>query len=86
MSKLKITSMSLDEEMCDLLKNSAKKLGCSKSELVRDLVNKYLPLLVHDNDEVVVVLRVPADLKGEELKAWLDAKTKAIGNALDNNQ
>lgn len=84
MSRLKVISMSIDTDMHDLLKTSSKKLGCSVSELVRNLVEKYLSLLVHDADEVPVVLRVPTDLKGDELKQWLSVKVKAIGDALNN--
>lgn len=86
MSRLKVISMSIDSEMHDLLKTSSKKLGCSVSELVRNLVDKYLGLLVNDGDEVPVILRVPADLKGEELRNWLTVKTKAIANAFEQPQ
>jgi hypothetical protein len=84
MSKLKVVSMSIDSEMHELLKTSSKKLGCGVSELVRDLVNKYLELLVNDGDEVPVIIRVPSDLKGDELRNWLLFKANAIANAFNN--
>lgn len=83
MSRLKVISMSIDSEMHDLLKTSAKKLGCSVSELVRNLVDKYLGLLVNDGDEVPVIIRVPAELKGEELNEWLTVKAHAIAHAFN---
>ena len=83
MSRLKVISMSIDSEMHDLLKTSSKKLGCSVSELVRNLVEKYIGLLVNDGDETPVILRVPADLKGEELRSWLSVKANAIANAFE---
>lgn len=84
MSKTKIMSLSVEPEMQDLLKASAKKLGCSVSSLVRNLVNKYLDVLVDDNDEVKVMLRIPAHLKEdpEALRNWLCVKTDALVNAL----
>ena len=85
MSRLKVISMSIDADMHDLLKTSSKKLGCSVSELVRNLVDKYLGLLVNDGDEVPVILRVPADLKGEELRSWLTVKANAIVHAFEQN-
>jgi len=78
--KLKIVSVSLEPEMHDLLKNSAKKLGISVSLLIRELVNKYLDLMVNDSDEVPVILRIPSHLKSDadQLKQWLAVKTNAI--------
>ena len=77
-------SLSVEPEMQDLLKTSAKKMGCSVSQLVRDLVNKHLNLLVNDGEEVPVILKIPANLKGDEagLKEWLEAKSEAIVKAL----
>jgi len=82
--KLKIMSLSVEPEMQDLLKTSAKKLGCSVSQLVRDLVGKHLNLLVNDGEEVPVILKIPAELKGDEegLRQWLNAKSEAIIKAL----
>ena len=84
MSKLKVVSMSIDSEMHDLLKTSSKKLGCPVSELIRNLVDKYLGLLVNDGDEVPVIIRVPSDLKGDDLRNWLLVKANAIANAFNN--
>lgn len=84
-SKIKIMSLSLDPEMHELIKNSAKKLGHKNvSQLIRDLVSKYLDLLVNDADDIPVILRVPNRLKDdqESLRAWLNIKMEAIANAL----
>lgn len=86
-SKIKIMSLSLDPEMHELIKNSAKKLGHKNvSQLVRDLVSKYLDVLVNDADDIPVILRIPNRIKDdpESLKAWLRVKMDAIANALSS--
>lgn len=85
MKEIKIMSLSLDPEMHELIKNSAKKLGHKNvSQLIRDLVSKYLDLLVNDADDVPVILRIPNHLKDntDELRAWLHQKSEAITYAL----
>lgn len=84
-SKIKIMSLSLDPEMHELIKNSAKKLGHKNvSQLIRDLVSKYLDLLVNDADDIPVIIRIPNALKDDpdSLKAWLKVKMEAIAKAL----
>lgn len=84
-NKIKIMSLSLDPEMHDLIKNSAKKLGHKNvSQLIRDLVTKYLDLLVNDADDTPVILRIPADVRedSEKLRAWLHVRADAITDAL----
>lgn len=86
-NKLKIMSLSLDPEMHELVKTSAKKLGHKNvSQMIRDLISKYLDLLVNDKDEIPVILRIPNDLKEdpEQLRNWLEAKTNAIVKALSS--
>lgn len=83
--KIKIMSLSLDPEMHDLIKNSAKKLGHKNaSQLIRDLVSKYLDLLVNDKEDIHVILKIPNELKENhvELKAWLEKKSLAVFDAL----
>jgi len=85
-NKNKIMSLSLDSDMYELVKNSSKKLGHKNvSQMIRDLINKYLELLVNDKDEIPVILKVPSDLKGnpEELKIWLSSRMDAIVKALE---
>lgn len=84
--KLKIMSLSVEPEMHELLKESAKKMGWSTSQLVRELVKRYLDLIVQDNDEVPVILRIPGKLKGDKaaLVEWLGVKSGAIVNALSS--
>ena len=85
MSRLKVISMSIDSEMHDMLKDATKKAGYSStSALIRGLIDKYLGLMVNDGDETPVILRVPADLKGEDLRKWLDIKSDAIVKAIGN--
>jgi len=82
--KLIIMSLSVLPEQQTLLKTSAKKLGVSASQLIRDLVTKYLGLLVNDGSEVPVILKIPSELKGDEegLRKWMAVRTEAIVAAL----
>jgi hypothetical protein len=82
--KIKIMSLSVEPEMQDLLKSSAKKLGISVSELVRNMVDKYLDSVVNSGDEISVVLQIPASLKGdaEGLNKWLAIRSEGITKAL----
>lgn len=78
-------SLSLDSEMYDLVKTSSKKLGHKNvSQMIRDLINKYLDLVVNDNDEIPVILKIPSELKNneKELKDWLETRTDALVKAL----
>lgn len=69
--------------MHELIKSSAKKLGHKNvSQLIRDLVSKYLDLMVNEKDEIPVIIRIPNELKGENLKKWLYKKSDAIFDAL----
>ena len=63
---------------------SSLKMGWSTSQLVRELVNKYLDLIVQDEDIVPVILRIPGKIKDnpEQLQAWLKIKEEAIIKAL----
>lgn len=77
-------SLAIENDMQELLKNSAKKTGMSVSQLVRELVESHLDLIVNDGNEIPVILRIPVHLKGdrETLKSWLGIKVDAIVNAL----
>lgn len=84
-NKIKIMSLSLDPEMHELIKISAKKLGHKNvSQLIRDLISKYLDLLVNDADDIPVILRIPGHLKDDpkSLREWLGQKSDAITKAL----
>lgn len=78
--KLRVMSISVEPEMQELLKNSAKKAGKNVSSLIRDLVENHLALIVNEGEEVPIILKVPAYLKDDEkgLKDWLALKTDAI--------
>ena len=83
--KLKIMSLSLEPDMYELVKNSAKKMGHKNvSQLIRDLISKYLGLLVNDKDETAVIIRIPNSLRDnkQDLQDWLNIKAKAITDAL----
>lgn len=84
-SKTKIVSLSLDPEMHEAVKDAAKKLGHKNvSQVMRDLVTKFLPLLLNEGDEIPVIIRVPGGLTEDpkSLKEWLRAKSEAIADAL----
>lgn len=84
-NKSKIMSVSLSQDMYDLVKEASKKLGHKNvSLLFRELIAKYLNLLLDDNDDIPVIIKVPSHLtkNKEDLKEWLDVKTKAIMDAL----
>lgn len=86
-NKLRIMSLSLDAEMYDLVKSSSKKLGHKNvSQMIRDLISKYLDLLVNDKDEIPIILRVPSELRNDpkELEDWLSVRTQALVKALSN--
>jgi hypothetical protein len=81
----KIVSLSLDPDMHDLIKSSAKKLGHKNvSQLIRDLVSRHLDLMVNDKDEIPVIIRIPGSLKGDPsaIREWLYKKSDAISKAL----
>jgi len=84
-TKSKIVSLSLDPQMHDTIKDAATKLGHKNvSQVIRDLVSKYLGLLVNDADEIPVIIRIPTSLTDdpERLRDWLAAKAEAIADAV----
>lgn len=84
-SKTKIVSLSLDPEMHEAVKEAAKKLGHKNvSQVMRDLVTRFLGLIVNDSDEIPVIIRVPGALANdpEGMRRWLRAKAEAIADAL----
>lgn len=79
-----IMSLSMEPEMVALLNTAAKKMGWSRSELIRKLVCKHLDLVVNEEDTIPVIIRIPRDLKDNEaeLKQWLGIKAEGITKAL----
>lgn len=75
-------SLSVDPEIQERLKKSAKKRNVSVSKLVRDMVEKYLPSTDEDID--VVILKIPnsAKLTETELRNWLSPRCENIVKAL----
>jgi len=83
--KTKIVSLSIEPDMHEAIKAASKKLGHKNvSQVIRDLVSKYLGLLVDDTDDIPVIIKVPAELleTPDELRSWLRAKSEAIADAL----
>lgn len=82
--KPQIMSLSMEIEIQDHLKKEAKKKGISVSKLIRDLVEKCIPV-VEDGVEVdTVILKIPRSLRNnpEELKKWLDIRRDGIVKTL----
>jgi hypothetical protein len=70
-SKSIIMSLSVTQDVRDLLRISAKNKGCSVSSLVRELVDKYLSLVVPEGDEISVgdLLEAAAKNKGRSVSS-----------------
>jgi len=84
-NKTKIMSLSLDENMYNLIKDSSKKLGHKNvSQMIRELISKYLDLLINDDDEIPVIIKIPSELveDKDELRSWLDSRIDAIVKSL----
>jgi hypothetical protein len=84
--KSKIVSLSLDPEMHETIRRAATRLGHKNvSQIIRDLVSKFLGLLVNDNEDIPVIIRIPRDIAGDRdrLRSWLRAKAEAIADAID---
>jgi hypothetical protein len=80
--KQDIASFSMPMAMQEKLKRVKEKKGIkSVSKLVRDLVDRYV---IEDDDVVPVVLKVPAQLKGnpQALRQWLDNRIPNVVAAL----
>jgi Arc/MetJ-type ribon-helix-helix transcriptional regulator len=81
----KIVSLSLDPEMHEMIRGVANKLGHKNvSQLIRDLVSKYIDLMLVEEDEISVVLRIPGEVHRDraKLNEWLRVKSEAISGAL----
>lgn len=80
--KINIMSLSVDLEIQERLKTTAKKRHISVSKLVRDMVDKQIP----GPEEMVdiVILKIPSELrsKPEELSRWITIRADAIVKAL----
>jgi len=72
----KVMSFSAEPELQAKLKAYAKSQGESYSECIRTLINKY----VVDDNHILVVMKVPVELKGDSAaaKTWFDARVKGI--------
>ena len=88
--KTDIMAVAMSEEMQSLLTQHAKANSISRSELIRNLVNKHVidakkhTVVDHDPDTIPVVFKIPVNLKGDPagLKQWLDLRVQAIVSKL----
>lgn len=88
--KKSIMSLSIDEGLQDVLTKAAKENNISRSELIRNLVNKFIvgskktTVVEHDEHHLPVVLKIPISLKGNAhgLQEWLDLRVAALVSKL----
>lgn len=81
----KIVSLSLDPAMHEMIRGVANKLGHKNvSQLIRDLVSKYIDLMLVEEDDISVILRIPSGVHQDRAKLddWLRVKFEAISEAL----
>ena len=85
--KFEVMSLSIDPELHSQLKFAAKKQQASVSKVLRDLVEKHLDLVANDGNEIPIILRVPAQLKGDEegLKNWFSGRVDGIVKKLSES-
>lgn len=88
--KSNIMSLAIELEMQDFLKEHAKVNNVSVSKLIRDLVEihllqtKKVTVVYHDPEYIPIVLKIPANLKGnkEEILNWLNVRVTAVAERL----
>lgn len=91
-TKKSIMSLSIEPALQDYIKREAKQDGISASKLICNLVQKYLvdrdkmTIIEHNDEQIPVVLKVPANLRGtEQVKSWLASRMLALGDRLSQN-
>ena len=79
MKTKQIMSVSLPPAMKQSLADTADRMGMSVSELIRYLVDKFLPIM-DGQDIVPVILKIPSELRRNPkgLKQWLELRVNAI--------
>lgn len=77
--KSKTFNVYLEEEYQGILKQYAKASGISVSQLLRNLINKYLKV---ESGTKKVVINIPKEVvvDSEELDKWLTTKKNALVN------
>lgn len=90
----KVMSIAIEPDLHDELKSYARKKGLSVSAYIGALVGKAVKLSIDDDpivigkpadeDVVPVMLKIPANLKGDKvgLETWLTAQVTGIVNKL----
>jgi hypothetical protein len=71
-------SLSVDLEIQERLKKTAKKRNVSVSKLVRDMVEKNLSNT--DEDVYTVIFKIPksAQMNAAELRTWLNLRVEKV--------
>jgi hypothetical protein len=90
----KVMSIAIEPDLETELVNYSRKKGMSKSAYLGNLISKALkvpidedPIVIGkpvDEDVLPVMLKIPANLKGqrEALKNWMDTQVNGIVNKL----
>lgn len=93
-----VMSIAIEPELHNELKDYCKRKGVSVSSHIGVLISKAVKLPVDDDPIVVgkpvdedvlpVILKIPANLKGNRdgLKLWMEAQTNGIVNKLGGAQ
>lgn len=76
--KSNIMSLSVDLEIQERLKKTAKKRNVSVSKLVRDMVEKNLSNTDEDVDTVIFKIPKSAQMNSEELRRWLNQRVDKV--------
>lgn len=79
-----IMSLSVDPDIQERMKKAAKVRNISVSKLIRDMVEKNLPLNSEEAELDTVIFKIPNSVKGteEDLRNWLSIRVEAVIKAL----
>ena len=77
-------SLSVDPDIQERMKKAAKVRNISVSKLIRDMVEKNLPLNSEEAEFDTVIFKIPNAVKAteEDLRSWLLTRVEAVVKAL----
>lgn len=78
----KRSQIMVDHDIHVILKSTAKKRNATLSAVVKDLVEKQLPLRGEKVDTVILKIPKPVTKDSENLRTWLNLRVEAIVKAL----
>lgn len=82
--KVKPSTYALEPSQIRDLESIGKKLGISKSELVRQLIKRFLHIIANEENQTPIVFNIPDNLRDdpEKLRVWLNTRTNALVSKL----